>query len=52
MPLLKGEVGWFPCDDRRLDCQILRVGAPTPLARTRHHLAHTGNVTANLFDEP
>src|SRR5712671_4767859 len=25
--LLKGEVGWFPCDNRRLDSQILRVGA-------------------------
>src|SRR5258705_94239 len=25
--LLKGEVGRFPCDDRRLDSQILRVGA-------------------------
>ena len=25
--LLKREVGWFPCDDRRLDSQILRVRA-------------------------
>src|SRR5580693_6475061 len=25
--LLKGEVGWFPCDERRLDSQILRIRA-------------------------
>src|SRR6266446_5719680 len=50
---LKGEVGWFPCDDRRLDCQILRVGAPHSVG-TEHGITWRipRNVTANLFDEP
>src|ERR1700722_12043665 len=50
--LLKGEVGWFPCDGRRLDGQILRVRAHS--AGAEHGI--TGrtyrNVTANLFDDP
>src|SRR5882757_463169 len=50
--LLKREVGWFPCDDRRLDSQILRVRAHVA-GRTEHRI--TGrifcNVTANLVDD-
>src|SRR4029077_15077191 len=51
--LLKGEVGWFPCDARRLDRQILRVRAARSVG-TEHGI--TGrpcrNVTANLLDDP
>src|SRR5258708_35383559 len=51
--LLKREVGWFPCDDRRLDSQILRVRAHAA-GRTEYGI--TGrvscNVTANLVDNP
>src|ERR1700680_1433304 len=48
--LLKGEVGWFPCDSRRLDSQILRVRAHS--AGTEHGITWRTcrNVTANLFD--
>src|SRR6266853_5029073 len=51
--LLKGEVGWFPCDDRRFDSQILRVGAAHSVG-TEYGITWRipRNVTANLFDEP
>src|SRR5258707_3351306 len=50
--LLKREVGWFPCDGRRRDSQILRVRAHS--AGTEHGIARRTyrNVTANLFDDP
>src|SRR3977135_3263371 len=49
--LLKGEVGWFPCDGRRLDSQILRVGAHSG-GGTEHGITWRPcrNVPANLFD--
>src|SRR5258708_6361189 len=50
--LLKGEVGWFPCDGRRLDSQILRVRA-AHFADTEHGIAWRvcRNITANLVDD-
>src|SRR6202041_4208942 len=51
--LLKGEVGCFPCDVRRLDSEILRVrGARS--ADTEHGITWRPcrNVTAYLFDDP
>src|SRR5882762_422497 len=50
--LLKGEVGWFPRDDRRLDSQILGVRAACFVA-TEHGITWRpcSNVTANLFDD-
>src|SRR6266576_2647619 len=47
--LLKGEVRWFPCDDRRLDSQILRVGAARSVG-TEHGITWRTprDVTANL----
>src|SRR5882762_4143075 len=49
--LLEGEVGWFPCDGRRLDSQILRVRA-THSVGTEHGITWRPfrNVTPNLFD--
>src|ERR1700731_676828 len=51
--LLKGEVGWFPCDERRLDSQIFRVRAAHSVG-TEHGVTWRtcGNVTANLLDDP
>src|SRR5258706_7544114 len=51
--LLKGEVGWFPCDGRRLDSQILRVRAAR-FANTEYGIAWRifRDVTANSFDVP
>src|SRR6266850_4561680 len=51
--LLKGEVGWFPCDGHRLDSQILRVRAAR-LVGSEHGITWRifRNVTANLFDDP
>src|SRR6476660_1276895 len=51
--LLKGEVGWFPCDGRRLDSQILRVRTHSG-SGTKHGITWgtCHNVTANLFDDP
>src|SRR6476469_6743247 len=51
--LLKGEVGWFPCDGRRLDSQVLRVRA-TRLVGSEHGITWriSRNVTAHLFDDP
>src|ERR1700738_1436756 len=51
--LLKWEVGWFPCDGRRLDSQILRVRAHSG-SGTEHGITWRirRNVTANLFDNP
>src|ERR1700686_4155175 len=51
--LLKGEVRWFPCDDRRLNSQILRIGAAYSVG-TEHGITWRipRNVTANLFDDP
>src|SRR5258707_30203 len=50
--LLKGEVGWFLCDDSRFDRQILRVGAAHFVA-TDHGITWrpSRNVTADLFDD-
>src|SRR6266496_4417154 len=49
---LKGEVGWFPRDDRRLDSQILGVRAAY-FVGTEHGITWRPcrNVTANLFDD-
>src|SRR6266481_75004 len=51
--LLKGEVGWFPCDGRRLDSQIRRVRAAR-LVGSEHGITWRicRNVTANLFNDP
>src|SRR5712675_504826 len=50
---LKRKVGGSPCDDCRLDSQVLRVRAHAT-GRTEHGI--TGriscNITANLFDDP
>src|SRR5580704_11955604 len=51
--LLKGEVGWLPCDGRRLDRQILSVRAHSG-GGTEHGITwrKCRNITANLFDDP
>ena len=51
--LLKGEVGRFPGDSRRLDRQILRVRAAR-LVGSEHGITWSicRNVVANLFDDP
>src|SRR5882672_6061605 len=51
--LLKGEVGWFPCDGRRLESQILRVRAARSVSADHAITSRIRrNVTANLFDDP
>src|SRR4029077_9501074 len=51
--LLKGEVGRFLCDKRRLDSQKLRVCAARPVG-SEHGITWRicRNVTASLFDDP
>jgi hypothetical protein len=51
--LLKGEVGWLLCDERRLDSQILRVRAAR-LVGSEHSVTWRmcRNATADLFDDP
>src|ERR1022692_3109130 len=50
--LFKGEVGWFLCDDRRLDSQILRV-CTAHSTDTEHGITwHICRNVTNLVDDP